>query len=326
MNRLLTARSWVEAKSSNELIWVSGGSLSVWCLNKFILVPDAHGVWIPRAVRYQSRISSGATVQNLLLHRSWAQDHLLTVMGVDESSLGLALTNYAAGCEAAGARRSNAEAVIVDVLTPARTEFSINLPIDSRLREILDRVLDDPAQVHSTSHYSAVTGVSPRHLTRLFRHQTGLSWAQWRFSVTMLSAVSLLSQGFPVGEVSYRVGYATPSRFSEAFLRMFAPPTHDRHAQTGRASRRLSDSSSELLLHVPRIGAPRTHRSNAPPSAISAVVNTPSLSSQATAAPHCSSAPFQRGRSPAMTESEREFRIVSVRWATLGGVFRARSS
>jgi AraC-like DNA-binding protein len=62
--------------------------------------------------------------------------------------------------------------------------------------------------------------VSRRTFTRLFRAQTGVSFAAWRQQVCMLAAITRLSDGQPVTRVALELGYASASAFTSAFRRI----------------------------------------------------------------------------------------------------------
>lgn len=55
---------------------------------------------------------------------------------------------------------------------------------------------------------------------RLFRAQTGVSFAAWRQQVCMLAAITRLSDGQPVTRVAFELGYASSSAFTSAFRRI----------------------------------------------------------------------------------------------------------
>ena len=59
--------------------------------------------------------------------------------------------------------------------------------------------------------------MSRRTFTRLFRTQTGASFAAWRQQVCLLAAIERLSMGQPVTRVALDLGYASPSAFAAAF-------------------------------------------------------------------------------------------------------------
>ncbi len=62
-------------------------------------------------------------------------------------------------------------------------------------------------------------GFSPRHLARLFKKETGVSFSTWRSLHAVRHALALLAAGAPVTRVATDVGYSTTSAFIEMFKR-----------------------------------------------------------------------------------------------------------
>ena len=70
-------------------------------------------------------------------------------------------------------------------------------------------------------------GASRRTLARLFRSQTGFSFAEWRARLRAIDGLARLSNGSSVGSVAASVGYASPSAFTAMVRRNFGkPPSH----------------------------------------------------------------------------------------------------
>ena len=66
---------------------------------------------------------------------------------------------------------------------------------------------------------AADAGMSRRTFTRLFRAQTGASFAAWR-QQGLQAAIARLTQGQSVTRVALDLGYASPSAFASAFRRV----------------------------------------------------------------------------------------------------------
>jgi AraC-like DNA-binding protein len=58
-----------------------------------------------------------------------------------------------------------------------------------------------------------------RTLARLFRRETGLSFAAWRQQLRLLRALERLAAGEPVTAVALDLGYSGPSAFVAMFRR-----------------------------------------------------------------------------------------------------------
>ncbi len=61
-------------------------------------------------------------------------------------------------------------------------------------------------------------------MSRHFRDETGLSFAQWRQQARLTEGLRRLSQGHAVAQVADQLGYSSPSAFVSMFHRHFGAP------------------------------------------------------------------------------------------------------
>ena len=76
------------------------------------------------------------------------------------------------------------------------------------------RLFAAPSIGASLDEMAADAGMSRRTFTRLFRAQTGASFAAWRQQVCLQAAIARLTQGQSVTRVALDLGYASPSAFA----------------------------------------------------------------------------------------------------------------
>ncbi|MGO3886760.1 MAG: helix-turn-helix transcriptional regulator, partial [Mycetocola sp.] len=117
-------------------------------------------------------------------------------------------------------QRARAEAVVFDVLLPSDRELAVTVPRDAAVVPIVEALLADPSDRRSLTRWASEMAVSERTITRAFRTSTGLSFAQWRQTVRVHRAMSLLAEGTEVGEVAELIGYAQTGTFIDAFRRV----------------------------------------------------------------------------------------------------------
>jgi transcriptional regulator GlxA family with amidase domain len=89
------------------------------------------------------------------------------------------------------------------------------------LRPLLDAVVADPAADHSLQSLAGHVGVSTRHLSRLFREQTGLTPAGYVESVRLEAARMLLEAGENVTSAAEHSGLGSDETLRRAFARHF---------------------------------------------------------------------------------------------------------
>jgi AraC-like DNA-binding protein len=102
---------------------------------------------------------------------------------------------------------------------PEATEGGLPLPNDRRLRQICERLLNEPDNCDSLGTWGERAGASERTLARLFRDETGLTFGQWRQQLRLVEAVSLIAQGVAVGTIATKLGYTNSSAFITMFKR-----------------------------------------------------------------------------------------------------------
>lgn len=113
------------------------------------------------------------------------------------------------------------------------------MPVSVPAVAVARQLVDDPADPRTLRDRAEDAGVSPRHLTRLFGEETGLSFALWRTELRLAVAARALAGEASVGQIAARVGYASAASFSRAFLtRTGVTPVQyrDRDRDRGTAS------------------------------------------------------------------------------------------
>jgi transcriptional regulator GlxA family with amidase domain len=148
--------------------------------------------------------------------------------GID---LSLALVEEDYGADLA---RSVARELVVFMARPGgQSQFSARLsPREARhpvVRTVMDRVHADSGALHSLEELAHGAGVSTRHLSRLFRSQTGMTVGQYLESVRLEAARALLEAGNDsVDTVAEEAGFGSSESMRRAFQQALgvAPTTY----------------------------------------------------------------------------------------------------
>ncbi|MFI2300449.1 GlxA family transcriptional regulator [Actinacidiphila glaucinigra] len=138
--------------------------------------------------------------------------------------------------------RKAAKFLVVFMARPGgQSQFSVRQsprhPAHSVLRQVLDQVAADPAADHSLAALAARAGVSSRHLTRLFRTETGGTAAQYVERVRVEAAQALLEAGDDaLDTVARRSGFGSEETLRRAFRRRLgvSPGTYRDRFRTTR--------------------------------------------------------------------------------------------
>jgi AraC-like DNA-binding protein len=108
--------------------------------------------------------------------------------------------------------------LILDEIARARPlALAVPMPGDARLARLCEALLAEPGRGDTLDRLAAEAGASARTLARLFRRETGMTFAQWRQRARFAGACEALVRGEPVGRVARENGYASASAFTAAF-------------------------------------------------------------------------------------------------------------
>jgi AraC-like DNA-binding protein len=114
-----------------------------------------------------------------------------------------------------------AEALMFQLLTPLPAHhIHVTMPTDPRIRAIAEQLIARPADHRELTAWADHVHASARTLSRLFRAETGLSFAGWRTHLRIRAAISMLGNGTSVNATARAVGYRKPSAFIAAFRRV----------------------------------------------------------------------------------------------------------
>ena len=140
------------------------------------------------------------------------------------------------GDAASSTRQHHLVQVVLDEIRHApRRRMHLPLPRDRRLLRIASQLLAEPADDRSLEQWARWAGLSPRSLTRHFREETTLSFAQWRQQARLAAALRQLSDGRSVADIAHALGFSSPSAFVTVFRRHFGLPPGRYLARAGQA-------------------------------------------------------------------------------------------
>jgi AraC-like DNA-binding protein len=116
--------------------------------------------------------------------------------------------------DAAGRGAHLAALALDEIDRAADAEFALPLPKSEKLRRVCRALLANPASAGGLDDWAETAATSRRNLTRLFRKETGMSFAAWRRQLRRLQGLKLREEGAPLKAIAARVGYASPRALS----------------------------------------------------------------------------------------------------------------
>jgi transcriptional regulator GlxA family with amidase domain len=139
----------------------------------------------------------------------------------------------------------------------SQSQFSATLlaqqPARDPLREIQRLILEDVAGEHSVEALAARAHMSPRHLARTFRAETGVTPARYVERVRLEAARRRLEETVePIGTVAQACGFGTAETMRRVFLRVLdVGPAEYRRRFRSSAGRPSAAASAELRASPP---------------------------------------------------------------------------
>lgn len=204
-----------------QLVFAINGVMSVITDEGFWVVPPNRAVWIPPLKKHSFQIRTPLQMRTLYIDPALVPEQPDHCCVLQASPL---LTEVAArlleypvdyGPDSPQARLA---AVAVDELRVApRTPLHVPRPTAPKLVAIADHTTKNPADNQTLAQWGAKLGASERTLARLFRQNTGMSFAQWRQQVRLVLALQMLAESRPVTQIAIELGYESPSAFISMF-------------------------------------------------------------------------------------------------------------
>ncbi|WP_172414841.1 AraC family transcriptional regulator [Rhodococcus sp. BUPNP1] len=93
--------------------------------------------------------------------------------------------------------------------------------LDPRIARTVERMRSDPSSERSAADLARAESLSTPYFLRLFGRETGTSFRRYRLWLRMLAVARTIAEGGDFTSAAMSAGFASPSHFSDTFLRMF---------------------------------------------------------------------------------------------------------
>lgn len=209
-----------------QFAFASCGAISVATPQVRWLVPPQRACWVPAGTMHEMTMIGPVTMLNTFVSAAAAQaaglpDHccVYAVSPLLQQLLDAAV-DLPAMYDVDGHAGKLMNLLVAELAAMPQLSLHAPLPAEPRLAAVCRRLSEAPSIKTDLDAVAAEAGMSRRSFTRLFRAQTGVSFAAWRLQVCMLAAIARLSTGDSVTRIALDLGYASPSAFTAAFHRL----------------------------------------------------------------------------------------------------------
>ncbi|MES9850490.1 MAG: helix-turn-helix transcriptional regulator [Candidatus Thiodiazotropha sp. L084R] len=211
-----------------QLLFAIRGTMKATTDEGAWLVPPSQAVWIPGGVMHEVEMAQAVSLRSIYIDPSHTTDlpDQCSVLRVSPLLQALIVEATAIGNDyLPDTAEARLMLVIIDQLKKIE-QFHFHLPFSNepRISKVTDAMLQNPADARTLAEWSRLTGASERTLGRLFLRHLGMSFGAWRRRLRLLESIDRLGNGASVTEVSYELGYASPSAFIAMFRQNLGVP------------------------------------------------------------------------------------------------------
>lgn len=199
-----------------QLILALGGAISCHVPGSVWMVPPGRAVWIPAGMPHRSTATPNSRMCFLFVSPSAARlpergcTLEITPM-VREMVLHLADNPNAVGHDD---HHSRLQQVLLGELERMQAGgFQLPVSQHPKLKRLQDALAIDPSDRTALGEWARRLATSERTLARLIVKESGMTFGRWRQQLHLLVAVTLLSEGSSVQQVSDALGYETATSF-----------------------------------------------------------------------------------------------------------------
>lgn len=236
--RLGPGRTPSHRHSRAHLFYCAEGAFRIVRTEATWMVPPTQAVWIPADVEHCAYATQPIALLSLFIDASATRGlpDSCRVVRVTPLLRELILEAVRVGNEYPPA--GHAARLMRFILERLRhlevAPLSLPLAKDKRVRSVSEALLAKPADDRGLADWAPRAGASARTLARLFRQETGMTFAEWRRQMRLLEAIDRLGKGQAVTRVALDLGYESPSAFIAMFRRALGAPPRKYFTHAGR--------------------------------------------------------------------------------------------
>jgi AraC-like DNA-binding protein len=223
-----------------QLLYASMGVMVVDTDAASFVVPPERAVWMPPGMPHEVLCRSAVSVRTLYIDsrarpdlpahcKVFAVSTLLRELIIEATRIPVEYDEHG--------RDGRVMALLLDEITSTPAEpLHIPMPQNEHLVGVCRALLADPGRQDTLDEWAALARMGRRTFTRLFRRETGMTFAAWRQHVRLMEALSRLAVGQRITKVAFDIGYNSSSAFTAMFNRTFgmAPAQYFRVERDGR--------------------------------------------------------------------------------------------
>ncbi len=211
-----------------QFLYASRGVVAVSTPDGAWVAPPERAVWIPAATPHSVRMVGKVQTRSVLVAPSAGAALADTCRVVAVSpllrQLLVAASEVPAEYDLEGRDGLVMALLVAEICQAPVIPIVVPFPRNPALAERCHRFLESPRAGDTIERWSDALAMNRRRFTRLFRRETGMSFAEWRQQACLSVALPRLAAGDSVTAIALDLGYDGPGNFSTMFKRVLGVP------------------------------------------------------------------------------------------------------
>lgn len=212
----------------SQFLYAATGVMAVNTPNGAWVAPTERAVWIPAGTPHSVRMVGAVQTRSVLIEpgECAGRGDQCQVVGVSSllRQLLRAAADVAPEYDVSGRDGLVMRLLMAEIDDAPLIPLAVPFPSHPALAEHCHAFLKQPNAAASIDEWADAMVMNRRSFTRLFRRETGMSFAAWRQQACLSVALPKLAAGEAVTSVAYDLGYDGPGNFSTMFKRVLGVP------------------------------------------------------------------------------------------------------
>ncbi len=207
-----------------EFVYAFSGVMEIKLRDQHLLAPPQYGVWLPPALEHRGLNRQAAVHGSLYIAEHLCAALPKTCCALVVSPLLRALLDHlrrhAALQSGSGAVHRLLQVLVDQLATAACAGSYLPMAQDPLLSPLLQALEANPGDTRSLAALARSRHTTERTLMRRCKRELGMSLAEWRKRLRVVSAMPRLQAGDTVENIAHDLGYNSSSAFIAMFHRM----------------------------------------------------------------------------------------------------------
>lgn len=211
-----------------QLLYAASGVIAVSTPEGAWVAPPERAVWVPGGTPHATRMVGAVQTRSVLIEpeASEALGRSCRVVGISPLLRQLLVAAAEVPLEYAEDGRDGLimRLLIAELEQAPVIPLAVPFPRHPQLAARCHAFIEQPDANATIDSWADAMAMNRRRFTRLFRRETGMSFAEWRQQACLSVALPRLAEGESVTAIALDLGYDSPASFTVMFKRVIGMP------------------------------------------------------------------------------------------------------